>query len=173
MRGLVFSTALLAAKIRPVMTFAAQSAISATCFCGAVRVEVEAGSRAVSSSICHCSRCRKLAGAPFIASVIFAKQQVTLTSTALGSEPALVETVTSKHVTRMRCASCLGPVLATLGPSRCVVPAAIFDAPLPIGWAPQHHIHYGSRLLDVLDGLPKHGTGFGSPLIPELTETDC
>jgi len=167
-RRALFSTALLAAS-RPVVSLAA-SPTAATCFCGAVGVEVAAAAP-ISSSICHCTRCRKLSGAPHIASVILAREHVTLTSTAPGSgEPALVETVTSKHVTRFRCASCLGPVLATLGPSRCVVPAAIFDAPLPSGWAPQHHIHYLSRILDVRDGLPKHGTNFGSPLVPEVAE---
>ena len=94
-----------------------------------------------------------------IASVMFARNDVSLSSES-GAEPPLCETKTSKHVTRLRCATCFTPVLAILGPSRCVVPLSLFERP-PEEWAPQHHMHYDCRVIDVADKLPKYRTNFG------------
>ena len=69
-----------------------------------------------------------------------------------------------RHVSRLRCAKCFSPVLAKLkaGGGKDVVPLAIFDRSLiPASWSPQHHMHYGSRVLDVDDGLPKFVGRFG------------
>jgi hypothetical protein len=32
------------------------------------------------------------------------------------------------------------------------------------GWSAEHHLHYGSRVVDVGDGLPKHVGGAKSAL---------
>ena len=93
--------------------------------------------------------------------MLFPRSAVTLAA-ADGTEAITVDTQTSKIVTRRRCAKCYSPVLAevALKQPRAVVPAALFS-PLPSGWAPAHHIHYGSRVLDMNDGLPKYQTNFG------------
>ena len=89
----------------------------ASCYCGAVHVVVADADAATSSSICHCSVCRRLSGAPFLANVLFKRSNVALDGgdgAALAAD-ALAEVKTSKHVARYRCASCASPVLATLG----------------------------------------------------------
>ena len=148
----------VAAALRPTVRMSA-SATEARCFCGAIKVTVT-GSPA-GTSACHCSTCRSLSGAPFLANVLFPREAVTITA-ADGGEAITVDTQTSKIVTRRRCAKCFSPVLAevALKQRRAVVPAALFS-PLPPGWAPAHHIHYESRCLDMPDGLPKFRTNFG------------
>ena len=158
----------VAAALRPTVrmsvpataaTSTAATATEARCFCGAIKVTVT-GSPA-GTSACHCSTCRSLSGAPFLANVLFPREAVTITA-ADGGEAITVDTQTSKIVTRRRCAKCFSPVLAevALKQRRAVVPAALFS-PLPPGWAPAHHIHYESRCLDMPDGLPKFRTNFG------------
>ena len=50
----------------------------ASCYCGAVHVVVADADAATSSSICHCSVCRRLSGAPFLANVLFKRGNVAL-----------------------------------------------------------------------------------------------
>ena len=135
----------------------------ASCFCGRVRVTVFDGDAASSSSICHCSICRRLSGAPFLANVLFKRSNVALDGgdgAALAAD-ALAEVKTSKHVARYRCASCASPVLATLGKDLAAVPLALFPRPHPPSWNPMHHMHYGDRVVDVPDGKTKFAGRFG------------
>eukprot|EP00913_Durusdinium_trenchii_P022552 g21183.t1 len=118
------------------------------CFCGAVITEVRGDPAAV--SICHCSVCRRLSGAPFVASAIFLPQRVTV-KTVPGSEPQLVELKTSKQVSRLRCAVCSAPVAGRLGQRFVALPWAGFMKPgdkVPEAWTPSHHLHYDSRVMD-------------------------
>lgn len=149
-----------AAALRPSVRMSATATASeARCFCGAITVTVTGAP--AGTSACHCSTCRSLSGAPFLANVLFPRAAVTLVA-ADGTEAITVDTQTSKIVTRRRCAKCFSPVLAevSLKQPRAVVPAALFS-PLPPGWAPAHHIHYDSRVLDMNDGLPKFRTNYG------------
>ena len=146
------------------MSTAVATALEAKCFCGAVTVRVAPGSIPQASSICHCHTCRSLSGAPFLANLIFSAEDIELISTADGGCPNLVSMSTSKAVTRSRCASCYSPVSATLGSKRLVVPAALFERDaLPADWAVQHHLYYGSRIMNVEDSLPKFLGHFGGP----------
>lgn len=130
----------------------------ALCHCGAVSIKTWGAPIFV--SICHCSVCRRLSGAPFVASALFAPAHVELRGGGSGAEAAvLVETQTSPSVARRRCAACYSPVCATLGSRYLAVPLSLFGGgkePLPSEWRPQHHLHYGMRVLDVEDGLPKY-----------------
>lgn len=142
---------------------------SGRCYCGQVAVSMAA--EPLGASICHCSTCRKLSGAPFMAMALFNAADVTVTG-------ELVHTRTSRNVKRSRCARCYTPVRATLGaaPSQtCAVPLALVDdlvdngeesdatdgqaggpyARLPPAWRPLHHMYYAQRVLDVGDALPK------------------
>ena len=95
-----------------------------------------------------------------MANVLFPREAVSLQAADGSGEAETVATRTSKPVVRYRCAKCWSPVLAELGPKRVVLPAALFS-PLPPAWKPAHHMHYDSRVLDVLDGTPKYRTRYG------------
>lgn len=134
----------------------AQGLRQARCFCG--RVEVRVSGCPLTVSICHCSVCRRLSGAPSVASVLLQPKQVEVLATDGGDLP-LVETRTSEAVVRLRCAGCFSPVVARLGARYVAVPLSLFDwgeEPPPAEWRPQHHLHYGSRVLDAEDDLPKY-----------------
>merc|ERR1712136_527614 len=121
-------------------------------FCGGVSVRVQGNP--VSVSICHCSVCQRLSGAPSVTSALFSPQRVEVTSDCV-----LVETRTSPSVVRRRCSVCFSPVVGSLGTKYVAVPVALFDwggGRLPAAWCPTHHLHYASRLLDVQDPLVKY-----------------
>lgn len=156
------------------MTAAASSALQARCHCGHVGVRIINDAVPQARSICHCSSCRTLSGAPFLANLVFAAEDVEITAGEDGTEtPSLLITQTSKHVTRKRCAKCYSPVIATLGPKRVVVPYALFErTALPASWAPEHHLHYDRRVIDIQDALPKYRANFGSELWGPSTEAN-
>lgn len=133
----------------------AAEARAARCLCGAVVVRAIAPPRSV--SICHCSVCRGFSGAPMVISALFRPADVLVTDST-GAPPELVETQTSAAVTRCRCAKCSTPIVGFLGAKFVAVAASCFhlSEPLPSEWRPRHHLHYGSRVLDVMDDLPKY-----------------
>ena len=134
-----------------------------TCFCGAVRVVCVGEPMAV--SICHCTNCRKLSGAPFSAQALFngGKVEVHRVSETEGDDdaesqkPKLTSFESSTRVERFRCEHCASPVYATLSNRKiAVVPLAILDVHLTLPrLKPSHHMYYASRVLDVEDDLPK------------------
>jgi hypothetical protein len=129
-------------------------------------VSVDMSTKPVAASLCHCKVCRKLTGAPMMATVLLPTEAVKMTVTS-GAE--LLTLATSKHVNRLRCPRCFSPVLATMGDGkkgneRVGVPLALFDAALPKHWLPQHHLWYEQRVLDVDDTLPKKRRGHFSGL---------
>ena len=139
------------------------AALRATCYCGAVRLCVEAALPPLSVSVCHCSTCRRLTGAPMLANLMLPSEGLRLSS-ANDDIPQLLKEQTSKHVSRHRCATCYSPIYATLGKGRVVVPTALFPPPHPAAWRPQHHLYYDRRVIDVGDELPKYRLHFGSDL---------
>ena len=145
---------------------AASALLTAACHCGRCTVAVDPSVAPIATSYCHCTTCRRLTGAPMLANVLLPSSAVSLTAADDGPSdtPAWVDQRTSEAVTRRRCALCWSPLLAALGPKRTVVPAALFSRPHPPGWAMGHHIHYGSRVIDVGDGLPKYVAHYGSAM---------
>ena len=151
---------------------ASRHLLRGTCFCKAVTVAVDLAAKPMASSICHCRSCRSLTGAPMLANVIFAKSAVQLESSTGVGAPELHEQQTSKHVKRLRCASCYGPVMATMNTNRSVVPLSLFAREqVPESWRTQAHIWYDSRVMDVRDGLPKYRLHFGSQQCGDGGET--
>lgn len=146
---------------------ASPAATRLQCWCGATSLTIAPSSEPQSVSVCHCGTCRRLSGAPFLSSVMLASDAVEISSDA-----ALIEQQTSKHVTRKRCSRCYAPVLATLGPQRVVVPAALFcrEQLERDGWRPMHHLHYDARIMDVDDGLPKYRTHFGGERVDDVDD---
>ncbi|CAE7438999.1 selU, partial [Symbiodinium microadriaticum] len=129
------------------------------CFCGAV--VARAVGDPVSVSICHCSICRRLSGAPFVASAVFRPERVELRSRE-GGLPQLSELQTSKQVTRQRCAVCGAPVCGRLGRFVALPLGSLVSAEqsrsgnISEAWQPSHHLHYDSRILDIQDDLVKY-----------------
>lgn len=71
--------------------------VSGGCQCGAIRYEVQ-GEPAY-SALCHCSDCRKSAGAPMVGWALFPENMVTVTG-----EPVAYRS--SDNVTREFCGTC-------------------------------------------------------------------
>lgn len=128
----------------------------ARCYCGAVEVRVRG--EPLSVSICHCSICRRLSGAPFVASALFDPRNVTL------NDAELLETQTSTHVVRKRCATCFSPVMASVGKKYVAVPLSLFSLTPQEAWKPQQHLHYEDRVIDVNDEIPKYANRSGGDL---------
>ena len=73
---------------------------TASCNCGAIRIE--ARGQPVRVGLCHCITCRKAGGAPFTASAIWRREDVTVQ----GDTRSWKDTTVSRHF----CPSC-GSVL--------------------------------------------------------------
>jgi hypothetical protein len=140
-----------------------------TCHCGKVSVTVTGSPRAC--SICHCSVCRSLTGAPFSIQSLHARQNMECNT----PESDLWAVSTSKQVTRLRCKECGSPVYGSLGNGKMVaVPRSILfrkgkeleetredgdvDAQRAHAatFAPTHHMYYADRTIDINDELPKY-----------------
>lgn len=78
-----------------------------TCFCEHSRVTVTGEPVAV--SICHCSNCRKLSGAPFSVQALCKAEQV-----QVEHEGDVLSTASSANVDRCRCVKCGSPIYASL-----------------------------------------------------------
>lgn len=68
------------------------------CHCGAVRYQ--AGDTPVRHSLCHCSDCRRSAGAPFVAWAVYPEGEFRITK---GAPSAYAS---SEHAKRYFCAAC-------------------------------------------------------------------
>ena len=76
------------------------------CFCGKTRISLIDADAIVSSSICHCSVCRRLCGAPFCANLLTPRSNVRIDIYGSpASTDALAGLQTSKNVVRYRCTS--------------------------------------------------------------------
>jgi hypothetical protein len=120
------------------------------CLCGAVRFR--ARDEAIATSLCHCSMCRRAAGAPLVAWAMFPESAVTLERGELATHAS------SPGVQRGFCARC-GTTLsftADFLPGLVDLTIACFDEPerLP----PQLHMWEGERVpwLVLGDDLPRH-----------------
>mmetsp|Transcript_1425 Transcript_1425/g.1867 ORF Transcript_1425/g.1867 Transcript_1425/m.1867 type:complete len:143 (+) Transcript_1425:281-709(+) len=125
--------------------------LRAQCYCGKCEVQIFGAKESDgTSSYCHCSICRKLSGAPVMASLMLPNAKVKV-------QGETNDICTSKFVTRKRCKDCGSPVAATLGKSTTVVPLSLLDSThVPKSWLPRHHLHYSDRIVDFPDDLPKY-----------------
>ena len=120
------------------------------CLCGAVRYE--AGGTPYHAVICHCSMCRRAAGAPVVAWFSVARADFRFTA----ASPAAY--CSSGHATRRFCARC-GTQLtfeSDRHPAEIDVTTATLDDPEMV--PPADHVHDGTRLswVRVSDGLPRY-----------------
>ncbi|KAG7099894.1 hypothetical protein E1B28_001695 [Marasmius oreades] len=131
------------------------------CYCGATRFEVSG--KPIISAYCHCTLCQRLTGCPFVHTIHFDPPAFRWTHD--GGEQALelykVKDKPAKH--RYRCKEC-GACVASYHAQRDRW--SIWGGQLKRthetgqieGWREMkatHHIFYGTRMLDVEDGLAK------------------
>mmetsp|Transcript_45549 Transcript_45549/g.138427 ORF Transcript_45549/g.138427 Transcript_45549/m.138427 type:complete len:169 (+) Transcript_45549:72-578(+) len=127
-----------------------------SCYCG--KVDVKVTGKPISVSICHCTICQRLNGAPFGIQSLHRAQNI-----SINRDPDDLWSIqTSKHVVRYRCKDCGSPVFATLGRGKTyAVPRTILfqDKYKPgedVDYRPTHHMYYASRIIDVDDEIPKY-----------------
>jgi hypothetical protein len=120
------------------------------CLCGGVRYAVEGDPLAV--ALCHCSMCRRSAGAPIVAWAMFPADRFAYTA----GKPTVH--ASSPGSGRSFCGAC-GTKLAFTAdylPGLVDVTVASFDDPEAL--PPQMHIWHAKRLpwLETADALPRH-----------------
>jgi hypothetical protein len=121
--------------------------------CGAVRYQAQGLARNL--CFCHCTSCRRSAGAPLVAWVTFARGDFAITHGALS------EYRSSAPVNRGFCALC-GTSLTYRHAARdgeIDVTLATLDDPLQL--APEMHVWVGEKLpwLSIEDGRPQYRAG--------------
>lgn len=112
--------------------------LNGQCHCGAVRYEIDG--EAVHSSICHCSDCRRSAGAPMVAWMAFAADVVRITGKTASYQ-------SSPGTTRMFCANCgtgLFYVNEAVLPGLIDIQSATLDNPNAM--PPNAHVQIAERL---------------------------
>jgi GNAT superfamily N-acetyltransferase len=127
--------------------------VTGGCFCGAVRYEIRGQPRVVSH--CHCSMCRRAAGAPVVTWATYAREAVRF----VAGSPA--ELRSSPPVTRTFCGGCGTPLtfVTTAEPDWIDVTVASMDRPEAV--PPNDHIWSESAVpwLVLDDDLPRHPRG--------------
>ena len=124
------------------------------CYCGDVALIVR-GAPSIGHSLCHCSICRRLSGAPYSYNGLWSSECVEI----LQGDESLQPLRTARRVERVRCERCGGPVLARLGGGKFIaLPMPIFDRDVlrRPEYRPQHHQYYADRIIDIDDDLPKY-----------------
>ncbi len=124
------------------------------CLCGAVRYRAQGLARNL--CFCHCTSCRRAAGAPMVAWVSFARGDFTVT------HGTLTEYRSSAPVTRGFCARCGTPLTYRHDgrDGETDVTLGSFDDPRQL--SPEMHLWVAEKLpwLAIDDGRPQHRGGF-------------
>jgi hypothetical protein len=138
------------------------------CLCGDVRFTAEAELPQLTH--CHCSRCRKAHGTPFVTWGFVAKDGFRAT----GGEH-VVRYQSSSEYARSFCGRCGSTVPGnTLGDWMEIPAGSLTTEPQA---RPVEHIFVGSKAswFEITDDLPRHDAyppGFGAPTVPELARAD-
>ena len=117
------------------------------CFCGAVQLELTGEPNV--QCYCHCGSCRGWLGAPIHGATLWPTPNVNVVKGA----DKLVTFKKTEASHRQFCNHCGSPVL--------IRHPAIGMTDVPSGtipgfaFKPTLHVHYGEKVLTVLDGLPK------------------
>jgi len=133
------------------------------CFCMRVRYSICMTTNPSLSAYCHCTRCQRLFGAPFIHTIHLdpaSKFEWTTASTTISDVADEYVVFDVKH--RFRCKTCGTHVASwNTAKQKWSVWGATLDRNADgriINWSlvkPTDHIFYGTRMLDVLDDLGK------------------
>lgn len=123
--------------------------VTGGCHCGAVRYEA-VGDPAY-SALCHCSDCRKSAGAPMVGWALFPKDKVSVTG-------EVASYASSEHATRQFCARCgtgLFYLNEAIFPGQIDIQTATLDD--QAAFPPAIHVQYAEAApwMDGVHGLPR------------------
>ena len=118
-----------------------------SCFCGAVKIEVEGEPEAM--GYCHCGSCRSWSAGPVNAFTLWKPQAVKVTA---GGEHLATYAKTAMSE-RQFCAKCGGHLMTSHPPIGLV---DVYAATLPaLTFVPGVHVNYSETVLRMHDGLPK------------------
>lgn len=142
-----------------------QRSVAGSCFCGAVRFEIDLPT--LFCGHCHCSMCRRSNGAAFVTWV-----GVDVDKFRLLDGSALVRHQSSESGSRSFCGRCGSPLFCenTHHPRRIDITLASMEQ--PIDRSPQAHLYYDCRAswIDGADDLPKRGGATGIERLPAETK---
>jgi hypothetical protein len=119
------------------------------CFCGAVRYEAAGDPLRVMH--CHCTICRRTAGAPVVTWITFPVSEFKWTK---GTPTGLKSTASAM---RNFCSKCGSHMVFTIdGAKELDITVGSLDN--PVVFAPMYHIFYDTRLpwFELTDGLPAY-----------------
>lgn len=119
----------------------------AACFCGAVEVILRGAP--LFAGYCHCESCRTWLGAPIHAATLWRHEDVRVSK----GEDLLATYKKTERSHRKHCTACGGHVM-NAHPSEGIDVLAPIIRGFP--FTPTMHVHYGERILEVRDGLPKY-----------------
>ena len=121
--------------------------VNGSCFCGAVQFQVSGDP--VAQGFCHCDDCRHWSGSPLTAYALWPSDAVTVTA---GSEHVTAYSKTGQ-AERQSCGKCGGTVMTVIAGAGLsdVYPHLLTG----FSFQPEAHVHYGLRVVDMADGLPK------------------
>ncbi len=123
--------------------------ITGGCHCGVIRYEISGD--AIAHALCHCSDCRRHAGAPLVGWAMFPENALQVTK----GTPKTYKS--SEHGRRQFCPECgtgLFYVNSEILPGIVDIQSATFDDPKRL--PPQAHIQVAERLrwMETADALP-------------------
>jgi hypothetical protein len=128
-----------------------------SCFCGAVRFELDPPT--FFCGHCHCTMCRRAHGAGYVTWVVLPREQFRITAGA----DRLARYPSSDHGTRSFCTTCGSSLLceSTHHPERIDVVLANIAG--EIDRPPEAHVFFSDRVswVEVHDALPKLGGATG------------
>jgi hypothetical protein len=118
-----------------------------SCFCGAVKVEVEGPPEAM--GYCHCSSCRSWSAAPVNAFSLWKPHSVRVTE----GRSHLGHFKKTELSDRQFCKQCGGHIMTDHPPLGLV---DVYAATIPtLKFTPGVHVNYAESVLPMKDGLPK------------------
>jgi hypothetical protein len=127
--------------------------VPGSCFCGAVRFEVEPPVH--SAAYCHCSMCRRMHGAGYVAWLTVPYPQLRI----VAGEDRLTRFCSSEHGTRRFCGTCGSPLFceSTTHADSVAIPLAAMQG--AVDALPVAHFYFDDRApwTHVDDGLPRFG----------------
>ena len=118
-----------------------------SCFCGAIKIEVEGEPEAM--GYCHCGSCRSWSAGPVNAFTLWKPHAIKVTA---GGEHLATYAKTAMSE-RQFCTKCGGHLMTNHPPIGLV---DVYAATLPaLAFVPGVHVNYSETVLRMRDGLPK------------------
>ncbi|KAI9729514.1 MAG: hypothetical protein M1818_008486 [Claussenomyces sp. TS43310] len=135
-----------------------KSYLEGNCHCGRIKFHLDK-KKPLDSKFCHCTTCQVLHGAPFGWTAIFDKDDINFTHGHhdLLWYDSMEKTTKHKLPCKVSCAYCRTPIMDEGKNKILMFPTLIkFKTKKDReNFAPQYHMFYPQRVVDVKDGLPK------------------